>query len=63
MSVAYVNGSVVTPKGVVDANVVVDHGVVASVGTPSAADEIADIAGCVVMPGFVDLHKIGRAHV
>ena len=56
MSVAYVNGSVVTPKGVVDANVVVDHGVVVSVGTPSAADEIVDIAGCVVMPGFVDLH-------
>ena len=56
MSVAYVNGSVVTPKGVVDANVVVDHGVVATVGTPSAADEIVDIAGCVVMPGFVDLH-------
>ena len=56
MSVAYVNGSVVTPKGVVDANVVVDHGMVVSVGTPSAADEIVDIAGCVVMPGFVDLH-------
>ena len=56
MSVAFVNGSVVTPKGVVDANVVVDHGVVVSVGTPSAADEIVDIAGCVVMPGFVDLH-------
>ena len=54
MSVAYVNGSVVTPKGVVDANVVVDHGVVVSVGTPSAADEIVDIAGCV---------EIGRAHV
>ena len=29
MSVAFVNGSVFTPKGVVDANVVVDHGVVA----------------------------------
>ena len=56
MSVAFVNGSVVTPKGVVDANVVVDHGVVVTVGTPSAADEIVDIAGCVVMPGFVDLH-------
>ena len=56
MSVAYVNGSVVTREGVVAASVVVSDGVVVSVGGQATADEVVDVSGCVVMPGFVDLH-------
>ncbi|MEY3749578.1 MAG: dihydroorotase [Actinomycetota bacterium] len=56
MSVAYVNGSVVTREGVVAAPVVVSEGVVVSVGGRATADEVVDVSGCVVMPGFVDLH-------
>ena len=44
-------------------------------GPPPAADEVLDLAGCHVLPGFVDAHlhltqaawyphgEIGRAHV
>ncbi|MFZ9818424.1 MAG: hypothetical protein ACO3D9_04215 [Ilumatobacteraceae bacterium] len=56
MSVAYVNGSVVTHTGVVSATVVVDGGVIASIGAQREADEVVDVSGCVIMPGFVDLH-------
>ena len=56
MSIAYVNGSVVTREGVVAAPVVVSDGVVVSVGGRATADEVVDVSGCVVMPGFVDLH-------
>lgn len=56
MSVAYVNGSVVTREGVVAASVVVSDGVVVSVGGQATADEVVDVSGCVMMPGFVDLH-------
>ncbi|NDI19419.1 MAG: dihydropyrimidinase, partial [Actinobacteria bacterium] len=56
MSVAYVNGSVVTREGVVAAPVVVSDGVVVSVGGQATADEVVDVSGCVMMPGFVDLH-------
>ncbi|NDC27188.1 MAG: dihydroorotase, partial [Actinobacteria bacterium] len=50
------NGSVVTREGVVAAPVVVSDGVVVSVGGRATADEVVDVSGCVVMPGFVDLH-------
>ncbi|NDC45414.1 MAG: dihydroorotase, partial [Actinobacteria bacterium] len=56
VSIAYVNGSVVTREGVVAAPVVVSDGVVVSVGGQATADEVVDVSGCVVMPGFVDLH-------
>ncbi|MEY3164699.1 MAG: dihydroorotase, partial [Actinomycetota bacterium] len=56
MSVAYVNGSVVTREGVVAASVVVSDGVVVSVDGQATADEVVDVSGCVMMPGFVDLH-------
>jgi len=56
VSVAYVNGSVVTREGVVAASVVVSDGVVVSVGGRATADKVVDVSGCVMMPGFVDLH-------
>lgn len=56
MSVAYVNGSVVTQSGVVSAPLVVDGDKVMSIGGAATADEVVDISGCVILPGFVDLH-------
>ena len=56
MSIAYVNGSVVTENGVESASVVVDGGTVTSIAGRVTADEIVDVAGCVILPGFVDLH-------
>ena len=56
MSIAYVNGSVVTESGVESASVVVDGGTVTSIAGRVTADEIVDVTGCVILPGFVDLH-------
>lgn len=56
MTVAYVNGMVVTATGVERADVVVDGNQIVSVGKSAAAAEVLDVTGCVIMPGFVDLH-------
>lgn len=56
MTVAYVNGMVVTATGVERADVVVDGNQIVSVGKSAAAAEVVDVTGCVIMPGFVDLH-------
>lgn len=63
MSVAFRGGSIVTKDGVVSADLLVDGGKIAEIGAGLSADEVIDISGLVVFPGFVDLHEIGRAHV
>jgi len=51
------NGSVLTPDGVVDADLAVDDGIVTAVGTVSADGHTEiDADGSWVGPGFVDIH-------
>jgi len=58
-----VNGRVVTPGGVVDADVVVDGGRVVALCTPGVtpeARETIDATGLLVLPGLVDMHSHHR---
>ena len=57
MATAIVGGTVVGPDGPARADVLVDDGVVAAVGSidRSSADVI-DATGCLVLPGAVDVH-------
>lgn len=51
------NGSVLTPDGVVDADLAIDDGVIAEVGAVSADGHTEiDADGSWVGPGFVDIH-------
>jgi dihydroorotase len=49
-------GSVLTPGGLRDADVLVVDGIVEAVGTDLAADTVIGCRGAWVGPGFVDLH-------
>ena len=49
-------GEVMTPEGWVGGDVLVEGGRVTGVGTTQAAETELDATGCLVGPGFVDLH-------
>lgn len=49
-------GSVVTPEGLTEADVLVHNGVVVEIGPNLTANTAVDATGCIVGPGFVDLH-------
>jgi dihydroorotase len=51
-------GSVLTPEGVVPADVAIEGGVVTAVGEVTVPDaaEVVDAVGCWIGPGLVDLH-------
>lgn len=58
-SLLIVNGRVVTPGEVLEADILVKDGRIASVAAPgeiSGAGRIVDAAGCYVLPGVVDAH-------
>ena len=62
------NGRVVTPSGVVkDGRVVIAGDRIVRVdrapANGSSGPATVDADGRVVMPGIIDLHEIGRAHV
>ena len=62
MTVAVVNGSVVTPAGVVaDGYVLLDEGVVSAVGSGAPPEEARtiDAAGGWIAPGFIDVQING----
>jgi dihydropyrimidinase len=50
------NGTVVTPGGVVDADVLIEGGKIAAVGSGLRAAPKVDATGCYVIPGVVDPH-------
>ena len=56
MSVVFRGGSVVTKDGVVAADLMVQSGEISEIGSVRSADEVIDISGLTVFPGFVDLH-------
>ena len=57
MTVLITGGTVLDSTGERVADVLVDDGVVAAVGADlGRADQVLDAAGCIVSPGFVDLH-------
>jgi len=57
MTVAFVGGDVVTPSGVLRADVLVDNGVIAAIGAGLPPTEhIVDATGQYVLPGGVDPH-------
>ena len=56
MSVVFRGGSVVTKDGVVVADLMVQHGGISEIGSCLSADEVVDISGLTIFPGFVDLH-------
>jgi dihydropyrimidinase len=51
-------GSVVTPDGVLDADVAVERGRIAEVGPGLAREggDVVDATGCLVLPGVIDVH-------
>jgi dihydroorotase len=49
-------GTVVDQHGTRTADVAVEHGQVADVGDGLTGDRVLDATGCIVSPGFVDLH-------
>ena len=56
MSIVFRGGSVVTKEGVVAADLMVQHGEISEIGSGLSADEVVDISGLTIFPGFVDLH-------
>lgn len=56
MSVVFRGGSVVTKDGVLVADLMVQHGEISEIGSGLSADEVVDISGLTIFPGFVDLH-------
>ena len=56
MSVVFRGGSVVTKDGVVAADLMVQGGEISEIGSELSADEVVDISGLTIFPGFVDLH-------
>jgi allantoinase len=57
------NGTVVTPQGRYEADVVCEDGLIASLerpGSASGADEEIDATGLLVFPGFIDPHVHSR---
>ena len=57
MSVLLRGGRVVDETGERVADVLVDGDRIAAVGTDLTGDQVIDVSGCVVAPGFVDLHS------
>lgn len=52
-------GMLVTPEGIVEGDLALDGRMIASVGgsiEADARDEVVDVAGCLVFPGFIDGH-------
>ena len=52
-------GTVLDQSGRRDADVAIENGVIVAVGSPGdvgAADDVLEAHGCIVTPGFVDLH-------
>jgi dihydroorotase len=56
VSVVFRGGSVVTKDGVVVADLMVQGGEISEIGSGLSADEVVDISGLTIFPGFVDLH-------
>jgi dihydroorotase len=56
VSIVFRGGSVVTKEGVVAADLMVQHGEISEIGSSLSADEVVDISGLTIFPGFVDLH-------
>ena len=56
MSVVFRGGSVLTKDGVVAADLMVQGGEISEIGSGLSADEVVDISGLTIFPGFVDLH-------
>ena len=56
MSIAFRGAKVVTENGVISADVVVSDGKITELGPKCTGEEVIDVSGLVVFPGFVDLH-------
>ena len=53
------NGRVVTPFGIEEKDIRIEHGVIAELGTGLEGGEEIDAQGCLVTPGFIDIHTHG----
>jgi dihydroorotase len=56
VSVVFRGGNVVTKDGVVAADLMVQGGEISEIGSGLSADEVVEISGLTIFPGFVDLH-------
>ena len=56
-SIVLRGGRVIDATGEREADVVIDDGAVVAVGPDLSADRVLDATGCIVAPGFVDLHS------
>ena len=56
----HIRGRIVTPEGIVDGAVTVDHGRVTRVGTAlDVSGEVYDYGSNLIVPGFIDIHLHG----
>lgn len=53
------NGKLVTPTDIVSADILIENGRIARIGTGLSGGEEYDAEGCFVTPGFVDIHTHG----
>ena len=56
-SIVLRGGRVIDATGEREADVVIDDGAVVAVGPDLSGDRVLDATGCIVAPGFVDLHS------
>jgi len=50
------NGRVLTPRGFVEKSLLIEDGVITSIGGKDAAEHVIDAEGNIVMPGLVNAH-------
>ena len=64
MRIRITNGKLVNPRGKSDGEISIKDGMIEAVGAPFGDyDDTIDADGMIVMPGLIDMHEIGRAHV
>ncbi|MDF1597598.1 MAG: dihydroorotase [Acidimicrobiia bacterium] len=49
-------GMLVTPSGIRRADIMIEDGRIAGIGAGSAGGKVLDCSGCLIGPGFVDIH-------
>ncbi len=50
------NGQLITPDGIIEADLAVENGKIAAIGAGLSAKQAYDARGCLVLPGGVDVH-------
>lgn len=58
-----IGGQVLTPEGLRETDLWIEGGAIAAPGREGADGEVLDASGCLVLPGFLDIHTHGGNNV